>query len=668
MGSKMDTRKILKYFQKNYSKKVILFFSIFIFLNMSINIADATFVLDETLTFGGYINIIDIVVSVNDASGVEETTATLSGYLDADVGEACTCGFWYGNIPTSQANVNAGLVTNVTCPGTYNEGNTFTKAVSGLISGEYYYVRAWAKNSLMFNTSVDESHFITKPYKPTNLQATDANVSSISLSWTNDNVPVGTNRSTVILYKTGNYPSSITDGTIGYNNTASSGTISALSPGTTYYFSAFTYVNNSGSPSLFQFSDLYDYTSSITGGSYTIHVRYEGNGSYVDLSLANTTHSFLAERQDGTILYSNSPDNATGMFSFVSTESAQVATFNYNGTCERSVLVSPGETDITFYISTSPQGIYTGNLISVTIKFEDPGSLLTIDKKPYGFIYKYNDTGRQYIHSSYLQADLTLRTWLIVGESYHIGVGSNSFVIDNLRELSIYDTTSFTITVQYTAGGNNTGFAWMQYFTIDRDYNDGNIQLFFNDDTHNGFNGVQDTIISLYYNSNGTLIESVDASDIGFPWNFSYSYSGVNGTYYQINLAISYYYEYNSYIEQWNKTIILPFSPYLWPIIVPDLDDKINDTIGKTPIYYIDSDGVEYIVSWAVTIALCIAMIPLLMFGKELAAFGIIGCGLVMFFFNAVIQMITFQNVTLATVIIFIGILTHIASKKGERT
>ena len=208
----------------------------------------------------------------------------------------------------------------------------------------------------------------------------------------------------------------------------------------------------------------------------------------------------------------------------------------------------------------------------------------------------------------------------------------------------------------------------MQYFTIDRDYNDGNIQLFFNDDTHSGFNGVQDTIISLYYNSNGTLIESVDASDIGFPWNFSYSYSGVNGTYYQINLAISYYYEYNSYIEQWNKTIILPFSPYLWPIIVPDLDDKINDTIGKTPIYYIDSDGVEHIVSWAVTIVLCIAMIPLLMFGKELAGFGIIGCGLVMFFFNAVIQMITFQNVTLATVIIFIGILTHIASKKGERT
>jgi len=80
-----------------------------------------------------------------------ETTATLKGYLLDDGGMDCTCGFWYSNISTSQAGVNAGTVTNVTCSGTYNSGDTFTKAVTGLTSGEYYYVRSWVSNNYSFN-------------------------------------------------------------------------------------------------------------------------------------------------------------------------------------------------------------------------------------------------------------------------------------------------------------------------------------------------------------------------------------------------------------------------------------------------------------------------------------------------------------------------------------
>jgi len=198
----------------------------------------------------------------------EETTYTINGTIldngDGNYTEAVTCGAW---INTSNPVLEQYAVKNVTFAGTYLSNTTYSQAVSGLSPATYYYTKIWMQNSTGFYNETTQGTFLTKPYAPTTLTIVNSTAENITLSWSPASNGSNTNRTTVIVYKTTGYPSSPTDGTEGYNGTASQITIEGLQVQTTYYFSAWTYVNGSGSPYYWWFSDTYDTESGWQGRS-----------------------------------------------------------------------------------------------------------------------------------------------------------------------------------------------------------------------------------------------------------------------------------------------------------------------------------------------------------------------------------------------------------------
>ena len=80
-----------------------------------------------------------------------------------------------------------------------------------------------------YNTSI-----LIHPQQPTGLTATTVNQNTIDLNWT---LQAGIEK-TLIRYKTGSYPTSVTDGTELYNGTGTSTSHMGLSPGDTIYYSA----------------------------------------------------------------------------------------------------------------------------------------------------------------------------------------------------------------------------------------------------------------------------------------------------------------------------------------------------------------------------------------------------------------------------------------------
>ena len=94
-------------------------------------------------TQSGYLEDIDLgvaspTVTTEPATGLAPALATLNGTLDDDGGEACDCGFeWgetdaYGNTTPTQSRTT---------------GQTFAQQITGLEPGETYHFRAFATNS-----------------------------------------------------------------------------------------------------------------------------------------------------------------------------------------------------------------------------------------------------------------------------------------------------------------------------------------------------------------------------------------------------------------------------------------------------------------------------------------------------------------------------------------
>jgi len=92
-------------------------------------------------------------VTTNPATEVDQTTATLNGTLADDGGEACNCGFeWgeteaYGNTTPTQSRTT---------------GQTFSQPITGLVPNKTYHFRSIATNSADTGYGADRS-LTTKP-------------------------------------------------------------------------------------------------------------------------------------------------------------------------------------------------------------------------------------------------------------------------------------------------------------------------------------------------------------------------------------------------------------------------------------------------------------------------------------------------------------------------
>jgi len=189
------------------------------------------------------------------------------------------------------------------------EDGTITCPVSGLQYGTTY---TWYVNVTDSHYWTNETYTFTTatPQPPSNLKATSINTTTISLSWTKS----PDTDTTVVVRKEGSYPTSVTDGVIVYNGTAESYVDSDLSPGTAYYYRAWSWAPNSYSPSYAQDMN-YTYpdkptsiSSSATG--YTISL-YWNRGDGADYTVIRySTSGYPSSLSEGTLAY-NGTDTST---------------------------------------------------------------------------------------------------------------------------------------------------------------------------------------------------------------------------------------------------------------------------------------------------------------------------------------------------------------------
>jgi len=200
------------------------------------------------------------------------------------------------NIGSSSGN-NAGNGT-IICPvSNLTYGTTYTWYVN-VTDGNF-----WTNKTYTFTT--------TTPQPPSNLKATSINTTTISLTWTKSpDTDV-----TVVVRKEGSYPTSPSDGTVIYNGTAESYVDSNLSPGTAYYYRAWSYAPNSYSSSYTQDMN-YTYPSKPTSISssatgYTISL-YWNRGDGADYTVIRySTSVYPTSPSEGTFAYNDTGTSTT---------------------------------------------------------------------------------------------------------------------------------------------------------------------------------------------------------------------------------------------------------------------------------------------------------------------------------------------------------------------
>jgi len=172
-------------------------------------------------------------------------------------------------------------------------GDSFEKSVTGLTPGQVYYYRAfgitenYTTNTLEYG---DEVEFFTPPEPPTSVTSTIVNATSVNISWTTG---TGAN-TTVVVRSTTALPTSVTDGTIMYNGTASYWVQTNLSDGDEYYYSLWSWANWS-SPSYNKFSLT---KADATWGGLVIYTFDENTSNAIsgwDLFISNSSKTVTYE-------------------------------------------------------------------------------------------------------------------------------------------------------------------------------------------------------------------------------------------------------------------------------------------------------------------------------------------------------------------------------------
>jgi hypothetical protein len=115
---------------------------------------------------------------------------------------------------------------------------TWADNITSLSAATLYYYRAFAENTTDFFGN--QSSFLTIPAAPTSLSPTPG-AGQVAFTWSNASGDAGTTIYTQVQYSASAYPTSYTDGTTGISwTTGTSGTVTGLTSGTLYYFSAFS--------------------------------------------------------------------------------------------------------------------------------------------------------------------------------------------------------------------------------------------------------------------------------------------------------------------------------------------------------------------------------------------------------------------------------------------
>jgi len=574
---------------------------------------------------------------------ISTTAAVAKGHIIDDSETGCVGGFWIGN----QSGVTEGnALFNITAPGTFTEGHTFTKVASGLTSGEYYYIKSWCTNGYSFTNSTNETYILTKPDYPLNFQVQSSAPESITLSWTNRTFPAGTNSSTYIRYSNTAPGGTVTTswGTFGANTSAESATINGLNQETTYYFVAWTYINASGSPTYHHYSDSYSTTSGSTeGGIYDVLVFYENESIHgnlpVDLSKYGP-HRLILHYTNGTdeIVLNNPGNTSTVVCNFSNLTNGKIENitvnktisfieFHWNDTvgkparCNRIIIPQDNEVNISFYIRTDlpvygeSSAFLNDTLVRYTYNFVDQTSLFGIDNDAYAIIFTYNSEGdKLIIHSEYIDTFNTISPWLVFEKKYYIGVRSDAAYFERIGLAPTDETTEPEVLIIY--GFQNT-FTFFDLIDLSVGWYGSGLFLDYLDTTF-----TTGTVnFSIYYYNNQTLVYSEEVSVNNY--NFTY----------ECNTSVPWLWSVTAELEGGlydgnYSTGIIPLFPEMATITSTSTFDKFMRIIwGPSPIYNVNT-GVA--VPQTYIILAIVAGIWLLSFSRINAVIGGIGAGVIL--------------------------------------
>lgn len=585
-----------------------------------------------------------------NASDVEETTANIHGYLQEDANYSCTCGFWVYNQTT-----NASNAINITAPGTYHTGDVFSVPLTSsyINSSTYYYVRTWSQGVVGFNISTNETYFLTKPNQPFFLDATPVGPRSLSLNWTNatmgNNNNTLTNQSVYIQYQTGSPPTTRSEGTFACNESKYNNfTVHNLQEETEYYFSAWTYINSSGSPYIIKWSDSYKAASNTTaGGIYNITVRYENESTSGNIPVDLTKYGphrlkvHYDTRVDYVVFYGGTVSDSTvygfwsnianGNFTVIGNETVKFFELTWNYTDNRSfrchrIIIPTAATATTFYIRTNMPiyGISTGymneSLVEYTYTFKDPSAIFVDapELDAYADIYTYNSSNvRLTIHKEFFSANDEVEPMLIGCKKYFIGVGSSALVIDRIgiAPTGCAETSDISPNPINIPQVINITYAFFEVININQGWRGDQINGFYvyYQDTMFGTNFVNFTV----WDYNGTIVYWENStSDIK---NFTYPLACKKFKYnYTIRVSHTVWTE--------NHTIggtLYPGMTHVTDVI--SLDDLMNKTLGQTPFQNFEKEGVE--VPWSTAVVGIIGIIMAFSFGAINGYLGAMSTG-----------------------------------------
>jgi hypothetical protein len=377
----------------------------------------------------------------NATTSITTTTATLNGVAYGE--NSLTCGFWYNTSTTNRTHPG----TNITCTGTYDNGAAFNKAITGLTPGQLYYFRAWTSKTGVgfFNDTTGEKTFFGYPYPPSVPRVTTVQ-NNLTVQWTNFSQPSGVTRYTMVRYKTLGFPNSITDGSLLVNTTTvNTSKIYYYSPGTTYYFSMWTFVSKSGKNS---WSSTYN-TTSILAPTHPLNLAIASkNNTRMVLTWTKGTGNTVVVRNltkyppthtNGTTVYNGTLETYTNTGLSPSTKYYYRA-WDWNGSS-----YSLGFTNTSGYTcpspptSVNPHVVSAGSTVSVNISWvKGVGSDRTIVRRssttqpvlPTDGTGMYNNTGLYYNNSGLARPYyFTVFSYNSTTNLYSSGVNASWYVV-----------------------------------------------------------------------------------------------------------------------------------------------------------------------------------------------------------------------------------------------
>ena len=572
-------------------------------------------------------------IDINDSTNIRATSMVLNGYVK--YGTNYTCGFWVGTNSSVNHSYN---VQNVSVSGFYSNGESFSSSVTGLSPGTVYYVKAWAQNeSGLFN-----SNYITvllKPEAPTGVSASVVNKSAINISWTGG---TGSN-TTVVVRKSGSYPSSISDGSVLGNTSNSYLVVSGLSSGDVFYYRLWSYSNQTLANGSF-LSQISDNNTDVVYAFLVVSVYDEATG--VALNDWNITVSNI----DGSSVYNSSNNN--------------------NPLSINTSLLPTGSVSVIVSCNNYEQRVYNLNIISNSFYILDAylpkknvSQLCRIDvvgsQTEYGANPPIEDAFvrvKEFDNESGIYQNVSTFYTDANGQFFiHLDINTQYIVVVNK---SGYNTETSSFIVQsgvqvYTFRlSESSGVA--QSWNIFHDvvslsvtkYGNGSMYVYFVD----GGGTTVDTDVFVYEIWNGSL--SLNHSDSRSGSNgFGFWVSGLN--LFRSHRVVLFFNNSLSFdVDSPYSVVVFPF--YIAETHSFSFDDRMTNLIGPFMIN-------DIVIGWHNLISIIVGLLVLVMFGPRNTGMGIIGCGLGIGLMNVLFTMWFTDSfpvllITLTPLCILIGI------------